>query len=169
MKFRIGRFKKDKQKKEKPPIIEEEESAVPSGQESPPQILKPNAREEAVLIDSDASNDSLQDLNQAPPPPPSEVALGSDPLTQLASQSEGQENAFSPKPLLSSVGRSSDSFKFGRSSSVGQCLTLQDHNTLRSFIQARAVECVWQNGYGISPISLCQIEYHQFDRLFQTR
>lgn len=130
LKFRIGQSKKDKQK-ERSPIAEEEEPAAPTGQEEPPpQILKPNVREEAILIDSDASN---EDLNQAPPPPPppSEVALGSDPLTQMVSQSE---DGYSPKHF---VGRYGDSFGSGRRSpsGVGQCLTLEDHNALRSFVQ----------------------------------
>ena len=134
LKFRIGRSKKDKQK-ERSPIAEEEEPAAPTGQEEPPpQILKPNVREEAILIDSDASN---EDLNQAPPPPPppSEVALGSDPLTQMVSQSE---DGYSPKHF---VGRYGDSFGSGRRSpsGVGQCLTLEDHNALRSFVQVRGV------------------------------
>ena len=99
-------------------------------------VLKPSeVREEPMLIDLDSE--------PAPSFNSSNVELGSDPLTQLrvaepsyslmvqsgsGNLSSSNESIVSGSQLLDRVGS-------GSHRAVGQCLSLSDHNTLRTFVQ----------------------------------
>ena len=115
-------LKRDKHKKQEP---QRQEPQIPNNEETP-EIIKPNdAREEAQLLES-GSNESL---NQEP----LEVTPGNDPLSQLASESPPKSAVIS---LLDPVEGSVEQQKGGRSSTlVGLCLSLEDHNRLRAFVQ----------------------------------
>ena len=72
---------------------------------------------------------SNESLNQEP----LEVTPGNDPLSQLASESPPKSAVIS---LLDPVEGSVEQQKGGRSSTlVGLCLSLEDHNRLRAFVQ----------------------------------
>ena len=118
-------FRRDRKKQEP----QRQEPHVPNNEE-PPEIIKPNdAREEAKLIMSD-SNESLNHE------PRSEVPPGNDPLSQLASESPTKSAVISLlDPVRGSRSVGEDQKSGGSSSSVGQCLSLEDHNRLRMFVQ----------------------------------
>lgn len=118
-------LKKDRKKQEP----QRQEPHVPNNEE-PPEIIKPNdAREEAKLILSD-SNESL---NQEPR---LEVPPGNDPLSQLASESPTKSAVISLlDPVRGSRSVGEEHTSGNSSSSLGQCLNLEDHNRLRTFVQ----------------------------------
>lgn len=107
-------------------------------------VLKPSeVREEPMLIDLDSEPTSSPSANM------SNVEVGSDPLNQLFG--DPQQGGEPPYSLVVQSGSgnlsvSSDSAASGSFVSldrvggrsqrvVGQCLSLADHNTLRTFVQ----------------------------------
>ena len=109
-----------------------------------PNLLKPNVREEAKLIDTN-SDEEL-----------SSVATGDDPLSQIAARSAdgiatatgtpssrggdaGEPNSDAPGNGAGVRGVRGEGGEGGRVK-VGHCLSLEDHNQLRAFTQEFVAE-----------------------------
>lgn len=131
LKKRFKSKSKNKSKKDTAKSTPIPNNAHQSGSDSSPEIIKPNVREEAKLIDLDSLNSpTTSEPNQS-----SMVAPGNDPLSQLASTPADEEKEEEESLSSSSTPPSMRSSSSNLIRQYGQCLSKEDHSNLQVFVQ----------------------------------